>query len=147
MKKLRLFLKEFNEDDEGFTLMEMLASITIITFIIAIASPNIFGLIEKSKDKSDLATAKIIAKSAELYISENENDLRSNPNKIKDHGYCENIEVLIKKNYLLEVVKPQDKKFNYFSLQVDEDKIEVLKSNDEKEESLFKIEKESNDYE
>jgi prepilin-type N-terminal cleavage/methylation domain-containing protein len=147
LNKLKLFLKKFDEDNDGFTLMEMLASITIITFIIAIASPNIFGLIEKSKDKSDLATAKIIAKSAELYISENENNLNSNPNKIKDKGYCENIEILIKNNYLLEVLKPQDKKFDYFSLEVDEDKIEVLKTNDEKEESLFKIEKESKDDE
>lgn len=141
MDKLKIFLKEFDEDNNGFTLMEMLASITIITFIIAIASPNIFGLIEKSKDKSDIATAKIIAKSAELYISENENDLNSNSSKVKDQGYCENIEILIKNNYLLEVSKPQDKKFEYFSLQVDEQKIEVLKISDKKEQSLFKIQK------
>ncbi|WNS42693.1 type II secretion system protein [Paenibacillus sp. MMS20-IR301] len=56
------------ENQKGFTLIELLAVIVILGIIAVIAIPLIGGIINNSKDDSDLATARQIYEAARLYV-------------------------------------------------------------------------------
>lgn len=63
-------LKAFKRNEKGFTLIELLAVIVILAVIALIAYPLIGNIINKSKDSSDLATARQVYEAARLYAVE-----------------------------------------------------------------------------
>lgn len=54
---------------KGFTLVELLAVIVILAVILAIAVPNVLGIINKSRDDSFISTAKMMVSAARLKAS------------------------------------------------------------------------------
>lgn len=65
------------ENQKGFTLIELLAVIVILGIIAVIAIPMIGNIINKSKDDSNLATARQIYDAARLYVTaENNGDFK-----------------------------------------------------------------------
>lgn len=76
--------------NQGFSLLEVLIVIAIIGIVSAILAPSISGILSNSKFKVDIGSAQIIAKSAELYLSEygNEENLLE---KLKESGYIKDI--------------------------------------------------------
>lgn len=62
-------------NNKGFTLVELLAVIVILLAISVIAIPNITASLERNKNKMSESQKKLIASTAELYISENKNTI------------------------------------------------------------------------
>lgn len=56
------------ENQKGFTLIELLAVIVILGIIAVIAIPLIGGVIDRSKEDSDVATARQLYEAARLYV-------------------------------------------------------------------------------
>lgn len=54
---------------KGFTLVELLAVIVILAIILAIAVPNVVGIINKSRDDSFISTARMMVSAARLKSS------------------------------------------------------------------------------
>ena len=52
----------------GFTLIELIAVLVILTIIMSIAIPSISASIERSKEKQRNAKIKIMESAAEIYI-------------------------------------------------------------------------------
>ncbi|ETT50001.1 type II secretion system protein [Paenibacillus sp. FSL P4-0338] len=61
------------KEEKGFTLIELLAVIVILGIIAVIAVPLIGNIINKSKEDSDLATARQIYDASRLYITAEKN--------------------------------------------------------------------------
>ena len=57
--------------DKGFTLVELLAVISIVAIISIIVFPNVLNLIKKSETKLNETQKEIIYSSVDLYISNN----------------------------------------------------------------------------
>ncbi len=77
---------------KGFTLMEVLSVILIISFISIIVLPPIINQFTESENKIDEVTETLIIEAANLYISDN--------NIEKDSSYCIKIDELVYNNYL-----------------------------------------------
>ena len=60
-------MKKLN--NKGFTLIEVLAVVVILSIIMIIAIPSIKSSIERSNSKKDKALEKVIKSEAELYLS------------------------------------------------------------------------------
>lgn len=56
---------------KGFTLIELLAIIIVISIIVAIATPNLIGFLDDSKEKAYNITINRIVDAARLYVSDN----------------------------------------------------------------------------
>lgn len=56
------------ENQKGFTLIELLAVIIILGIIAVIAIPMISGIINNTKEDSDLATARQVYEAARMYV-------------------------------------------------------------------------------
>ncbi|MEK4046421.1 type II secretion system protein [Paenibacillus sp. FSL H8-0048] len=66
---LRTRLGKAVKEEKGFTLIELLAVIVIMGIIAVIAIPMISGLINKTGEKADLATARQIYEASRMYIT------------------------------------------------------------------------------
>ncbi len=93
---------------EGFTLVEIIAVITILGIILMIAVPAIQTILENSKEDIGNVVVKRIEKGAEQYLMENENQLWDlvNSGEISyDNGYFfVSVDVLIEKGILYKDV-------------------------------------------
>lgn len=66
-------LKLMKKDEKGFTLIELLAVIVILAIIAAIAVPLISGVINRSRNSADIATARQIYDAARLFLNQENN--------------------------------------------------------------------------
>ncbi|CAM4278418.1 type II secretion system protein [Paenibacillus typhae] len=70
---IRKKLGKAGKEEKGFTLIELLAVIVILGVIAVIAIPLIGNVIEKSKNNSDVATARQVYDAARLYVVSEKN--------------------------------------------------------------------------
>jgi type IV pilus assembly protein PilA len=59
---------------KGFTLIELIVVLAVLAIIMAIAVPRFLGVQETAKVSADYSTGGMIAKAAELYVAQNEDD-------------------------------------------------------------------------
>ncbi|MDU0200204.1 type II secretion system protein [Paenibacillus sp. MAH-36] len=87
-------MKRLKKEEKGFTLIELLAVIVILAVIAAIAVPYILGVINKSKDDADVATARQLYDAAKLYVTAEKNGNFNNVTvtltQLKDGKYIDN---------------------------------------------------------
>jgi len=80
----------------GFTLVELIATILILTILFLLIFPNFIGKFKSSSTKTDAATIELVEKSAKLYVEDN-------PNKYKPvlgNMYCITFQELVDEGYL-----------------------------------------------
>lgn len=65
-------------NNKGFTLVELLAVLVILTAIMGVAIPSISSSLERSKNKQNKAREKVLVSAAELYITDNKNSIYTN---------------------------------------------------------------------
>lgn len=106
----------------GFTIIEMLVTIAIITVITAVAVFSITTYINNTKESSDELNIKSIKESAELYVKEFDNDIIWIDNRytcisvkqLKDIGLIKkkikiyNKDIIIEDNTKIKVEKDKD---------------------------------------
>lgn len=66
-------LTGFKRSEKGFTLIELLAVIVILAVIAAIAIPLINGVIDRSRNSANIATARQAYDAARLFLSQENN--------------------------------------------------------------------------
>ena len=83
---------EVRMNQKGFTLVEIIGVLTILTLIVLVAFPNILGAMTKTEEKMDEATETLLITNAKNYW---------NDTTIMAEGsnYCVRIKTLIKQNY------------------------------------------------
>ena len=88
---------------KGFTLVELLVTIFLVSLTLMIGSYIFSNIIEKSEDKSLTVTVENVKKSANAYVKENPNELVwiNNQN-------CVSIDILISKGYLKRDILKKD---------------------------------------
>jgi prepilin-type N-terminal cleavage/methylation domain-containing protein len=70
-KKMRNKIKQLLKKEGGFTLVELLAVIVILGFIVAISIPLIGNVIEGAGDDTDAAQQELVIDAAQMYELEN----------------------------------------------------------------------------
>ncbi len=90
----------------GFTLVELLAVIVILSAILLIISPAVFSNLKKGKEKAYIEQTKILEESAERWSVKNAAEIDELT------AYYLKIDTLIKEKYLSknEILDPRDKK-------------------------------------
>ena len=83
------------ENKKGFTLLELMGVMIIISLISILTFPNIVNQIKKSKASNKKMVEDIIISQAEKYVSDN-------PADFSDDGYCLSIDTLIDNGYVKE---------------------------------------------
>lgn len=68
-------MKNFWNDEEGMTLVELLATIVILAIISAIGVVAIGGVIQKSKEDAGVSNVQQALNAAELYATNNKDDV------------------------------------------------------------------------
>ena len=66
-------MKKLN--NKGFTLVEVLAVLVILSAIMTIALPSITSSLERNKDKQDESKKEMLASFAEIYVADHRNSL------------------------------------------------------------------------
>lgn len=77
---------------KGFTLVEMLGAIIILSLIVLVAYPSIISVVKRSDEEIDSATKALIVSAAKNYYDDNEDT-------------CPTIQELISKGYLISSLK------------------------------------------
>ena len=85
-------------NNRGFTLIELLAVLVILTAIMGIAIPAISSSLERSKDKQNKSRIKLLESAAELYVSDNKNEVYRNMGSSTSCGIL--LSTLVSKNYV-----------------------------------------------
>ncbi len=96
-----------NMNKKGFTLIEVLAAITLIAAILVVLVPTIINQINKNKKNIEEKTTTLIDEAAYTYIDLNPNVY---PAKV-GNVYCIKLQTLVNYDYLKEpVINPTTKK-------------------------------------
>ena len=115
---------------KGFTLIELVAIILIISLLVIIVLPKITNSVNNFSPKTDKLMMKMIEEAAKLYVEDNINSLEENENGY----YCVPLTELVDKEYLKsgieisgkDVIKTQTMKIT----QDNEYKIEFVENNE-----------------
>lgn len=92
---------------KAFTLIEVLAVISLIALLTLVALPLVINQVNKSKGKIDDTMEELIKEAANTYIDMNQGE---NPKK-EENVYCISLKTLTDYGYLKEpLVNPSDKK-------------------------------------
>lgn len=81
-------MKKYVKNEHGFTLIEMMIVLTIISVLLLIVVPNLTKNSSVANDKSCDATIKMVQGQVGVYMSEHNGDPPNNMNDLKD--YIEN---------------------------------------------------------
>lgn len=102
----------------GFTLVELLSVIVIISLLTAFAFPKIVDFVNNLTGKTDEVVINMVNSAVELYISEN----KSSYPKINGNSYCVDLQQLIEEEYLKAPIKISDEDVSSFkSIQISYD--------------------------
>ena len=80
----------------GFTLVELMAVIIIISLIALLTFPNIINQIKKTKKSNNKMIEDVVIEQAKKYVNDNEEEFQD------DDGYCLSIDTLVDKGYVNE---------------------------------------------
>lgn len=92
-----------NMNKKGFTLIELVGVIIIISILSLLFFPSLISQFKKTSDNLDKTTEKVIIDSAKLYIDNNSADFD------KSKNYCVSISILIENEYLQDNFDEYDK--------------------------------------
>ncbi|PNV61834.1 type II secretion system protein [Clostridium sp. chh4-2] len=67
-------MRKRTNNEDGFTLVEMLAVLVIVAVLAAVAVPSMKGFVEKAKRDSYIAEARIVCTAVQQYLLEEEID-------------------------------------------------------------------------
>jgi len=84
----------------GFTLVELLAVLVLISAIVLIVVPSIINYVNESKDDISSATAQMLYSGAQLYVDANPNIY----SKVAGKQVCVPLKELVAANYLTEPI-------------------------------------------
>lgn len=87
--------------NKGFTLMELLATIIIVSIVTGLVVPTVINQLAGKKHDIDDTTKKMIYEAADLYMSNN----ISNYPKLAGNSYCISLEQLVNSEYLVTPLK------------------------------------------
>ena len=86
----------------GFTLVELMAVIIIISLIALLTFPNIVNQIKKTKKSNNKMVEDLVLTQAKKYVSDN-------PSEFEDNEYCIGIDALLNNDYIKDgIVKNSD---------------------------------------
>lgn len=98
---------------KGFTLIELMAVIVIISLVCLLTFPNIVNQIKKSKDVNKDNVEKVVISAAKKYVNDNIDKYD------KQGDYCIHIKELIDNDYLKEdIVNDEDNDITDYSVSV-----------------------------
>lgn len=113
----------------GFTLIELMAAVIIISLVTLLTFPNIVSRIKEAKDENKENIEKVVISSAKKYV--NDNIDKFNDTKT----YCLKIETLIDNDYLKDdIVNDEDNNIQSYFVKVkyeDDFKYKILKECEE----------------
>lgn len=69
---MKRFLKRIHRGDKGFTLMEMLIVVAILGILVAVAVPNLTGLIGHSEEKAGAAELSAVQSAMDAMMAKEE---------------------------------------------------------------------------
>ena len=84
---------------KGFTLIELVSVLVILSVLAVIIFPNILSSISKGKNDLKKDNEKLIISGAKEYVSDNQNNFKSNGNI-----YCLSVKTLYDKGYINTVI-------------------------------------------
>lgn len=96
---------------KGFTLIELMAVVVIISLVCLLTFPNIVNQIKKSKDANKDNVEKVVISAAKKYVNDN-------IDKYNEEGdYCISVQELIDNDYLKEdIVKDEENDITDYSV-------------------------------
>ena len=96
---------------KGFTLIELMAVVVIISLVCLLTFPNIVNQIKKSKDVNKDNVEKVVISAAKKYVNDN-------IDKYNEEGdYCIAVQDLINNDYLKEdIVKDEENDITDYSV-------------------------------
>lgn len=103
-------MKKLN--NKGFTLVEMLACMSLIVLISSLGFVKVGDIKEKANEKADIVTARNLISAGELYLLDND----------KDSLNIDNLEL---KGYISEIPTPKSKSGD-FTVKYDDSKGKVV---------------------
>ena len=86
---------------KGFTLLEMLGVIILISLLIILVFPNITNTLKNQQSEIDKVSEEVLKQASTLYVQNNQ----KNYAKVNDNKYCITVEELINSGYLKDSFK------------------------------------------
>lgn len=86
---------------KGFTILEMLGVIILISLMVILVFPNMINTIKNKQSEIDSVSMEILKQASNLYIQNNQ----KNYAKIDDNKYCITVDELINSGYLKDSFK------------------------------------------
>lgn len=90
---------------KGFTLVEVIGVLTLLSIIVLVAFPSILGAMQKADKEMDKATMQMLVANAKSYW--NDTTIR-----VPEETYCVTVKKLIKQNYTKTPITTLDEETN-----------------------------------
>lgn len=91
-------------EKKGFTLVELLGVIIILTLLVLLVFPNIINSVKSSSTKTNKLTEDLIYRATDLFIEKNNNYFP----KLKGNKYVVTLEELVEEGLLKSPIKYDD---------------------------------------